>query len=85
MIIDTPANRFDKVSLAAKLSANPTIPAEATHAVIHALNEWMHETWSFDYEGRIFATPLGHVWEFVDQLQKDLRETTRATSLAQLR
>jgi predicted TIM-barrel fold metal-dependent hydrolase len=31
---------------------------EATHAVIHALNEWMHETWSFDYEGRIFATPV---------------------------
>ena len=30
----------------------------ATHAVIHALNEWMHETWTFDYEGRIFATPV---------------------------
>jgi predicted TIM-barrel fold metal-dependent hydrolase len=29
-----------------------------THVVIHALNEWMHETWSFDYEGRIFATPI---------------------------
>ena len=31
---------------------------ELTHAVIHALNEWMHETWTFDYEGRIFATPV---------------------------
>ena len=30
----------------------------ATHAVIHALNQWIHETWSFDYEGRIFATPI---------------------------
>jgi predicted TIM-barrel fold metal-dependent hydrolase len=30
----------------------------ATHAVVHALNQWMHETWSFDYEGRIFATPI---------------------------
>jgi predicted TIM-barrel fold metal-dependent hydrolase len=30
----------------------------ATHAVIHALNQWMHETWSFDYQGRIFATPI---------------------------
>ena len=30
----------------------------ATHAVIHALNEWMHETWTFDYDGRIFATPV---------------------------
>ena len=24
--------------------------------VIHALNEWMHETWTFNYEDRIFAT-----------------------------
>jgi predicted TIM-barrel fold metal-dependent hydrolase len=31
---------------------------EATHAVIHSLNEWMHETWNFDYKGRIFATPV---------------------------
>ena len=30
----------------------------ATHVVVHALNQWMHETWSFDYEGRIFATPI---------------------------
>ena len=28
------------------------------HAVIHSLNEWIHETWTFDYEGRIFATPV---------------------------
>ncbi|HJR24757.1 MAG TPA: amidohydrolase family protein [Acidimicrobiales bacterium] len=31
---------------------------EATHVVIHALNEWMHETWTFDYEQRIFPTPV---------------------------
>jgi predicted TIM-barrel fold metal-dependent hydrolase len=30
----------------------------ATHAVIHALNEWMLETWTFNYEDRIFATPV---------------------------
>lgn len=29
-----------------------------THDVIHALNRWMYEQWSFDYEGRIFATPV---------------------------
>ena len=28
------------------------------HAVIHSLNQWIHETWQFDYEGRIFATPV---------------------------
>jgi predicted TIM-barrel fold metal-dependent hydrolase len=29
-----------------------------THVVMHALNEWMYETWTFDYENRIFATPV---------------------------
>jgi predicted TIM-barrel fold metal-dependent hydrolase len=28
------------------------------HAVIHSLNEWMYEEWTFDYEDRIFATPV---------------------------
>lgn len=31
---------------------------ELVHDVIHALNQWMYETWSFDYSGRIFATPV---------------------------
>ena len=31
---------------------------EMTHDVIHALNQWMHETWSFNYKDRIFATPV---------------------------
>jgi predicted TIM-barrel fold metal-dependent hydrolase len=31
---------------------------ELTHAVVHALNEWMYETWSFNHEDRIFATPI---------------------------
>jgi predicted TIM-barrel fold metal-dependent hydrolase len=26
--------------------------------VIHSLNQWMHETWQFNYEDRIFATPI---------------------------
>lgn len=30
----------------------------ATHVAIHALNEWMHEHWTFDVEGRIFTTPV---------------------------
>ncbi|MHB1582215.1 MAG: amidohydrolase family protein [Acidimicrobiales bacterium] len=30
----------------------------ATHAVIHALNQWMHEHWTFNYENRIFPTPV---------------------------
>jgi predicted TIM-barrel fold metal-dependent hydrolase len=31
---------------------------ELTHAVIHSLNEWMYETWQFNYEDRIFSTPV---------------------------
>jgi hypothetical protein len=31
---------------------------ELIHIVVHALNEWMYETWQFDYEDRIFATPV---------------------------
>jgi predicted TIM-barrel fold metal-dependent hydrolase len=31
---------------------------ELAHTVVHALNQWMYETWQFDYEGRIFATPV---------------------------
>ena len=30
----------------------------ATHVVVHALNQWMHEHWTFNYEGRIFASPV---------------------------
>src|SRR3546814_12659907 len=31
---------------------------EATHAVVHALNEWLYETWQFNYADRIFTTPV---------------------------
>jgi predicted TIM-barrel fold metal-dependent hydrolase len=31
---------------------------ELTHAAIHGLNQWLHETWTFNYENRIFTTPV---------------------------
>ncbi|UDY35036.1 amidohydrolase family protein [Dermatobacter hominis] len=31
---------------------------DAIHAVVHALNRWMHDEWSFNYEDRIFAVPV---------------------------
>jgi predicted TIM-barrel fold metal-dependent hydrolase len=31
---------------------------DATHVVIHAFNRWMHDQWSFNYEDRIFPTPV---------------------------
>ncbi len=44
-------------TLASLIEERTTDDVILTHAVIHALNEWMHEHWTFDYEGRIFATP----------------------------
>jgi predicted TIM-barrel fold metal-dependent hydrolase len=31
---------------------------EAIHAVIHSLNQWLHEEWTFNYENRIFTVPV---------------------------
>jgi predicted TIM-barrel fold metal-dependent hydrolase len=45
-------------TLASLVEARMSDAPELIHVVIHALNEWMHETWSFDYEGRIFSTPV---------------------------
>jgi predicted TIM-barrel fold metal-dependent hydrolase len=42
-----------------------------THAVIHALNQWMYEQWSFNYEDRIFATPVVTL-PIVDQAIEEL-------------
>lgn len=30
----------------------------ASHVVVHALNEWMLEQWTFNFKDRIFATPV---------------------------
>jgi len=30
----------------------------AIHAVVHSLNRWMHEHWTFNYENRMFPTPV---------------------------
>ena len=31
---------------------------DATHAAVHSLNQWMYETWTFNFEERIFPTPV---------------------------
>lgn len=41
------------------------------HRVIHALNEWLYETWQFNYEDRIFTTPVITL-PFVDQAIEEL-------------
>lgn len=52
----------------------------AIHVVIHALNEWMHEHWSFNYDDRIFATPvitLPIVDQAIDELEWVLERGAR--------
>ena len=59
-------------TLASLLEQRLVDDPHATHAVIHALNEWMHEQWTFNYEGRIFATPvitLPIVSKAIDELE----------------
>jgi predicted TIM-barrel fold metal-dependent hydrolase len=31
---------------------------EMIHAVVHSLNQWLYETWSFNYKERIFTVPV---------------------------
>jgi predicted TIM-barrel fold metal-dependent hydrolase len=45
-------------TLASLLEERMRDDLELTHATIHALNEWLYEEWTFNYEDRIFATPV---------------------------
>jgi len=45
-------------TLASLLEERMRDDPEMTHAVIHSLNQWIHDEWSFNHEDRIFATPV---------------------------
>jgi predicted TIM-barrel fold metal-dependent hydrolase len=45
-------------TLASLLEERMRDDPELTHAAIHSLNEWIHEEWSFNYQDRIFTTPI---------------------------
>ena len=45
-------------TLASVLEERLATDPKATHAVVHALNQWMLEHWTFNFEGRIFPTPV---------------------------
>lgn len=45
-------------TLASLLEERMRDDPEMIHAVVHSLNQWLHETWSFNYENRIFTTPV---------------------------
>lgn len=50
-----------------RLSDDPN----AMHAVVHALNQWMYEQWTFNFEDRIFPTPVITL-PIVDEAIKEL-------------
>jgi predicted TIM-barrel fold metal-dependent hydrolase len=45
-------------TLASLLEERMRNDPELIHAVIHSLNEWLYEQWSFNYDERIFTTPV---------------------------
>ena len=45
-------------TLASLLEERMRDDADLIHAVVHSLNEWLYEQWSFNYENRIFTTPV---------------------------
>jgi predicted TIM-barrel fold metal-dependent hydrolase len=52
----------------------------ATQAVVHALNQWMVEHWTFNYEDRMFPTPvinLGVVDHAIEELDYVLEHGAR--------
>lgn len=56
----------------------------ATHAVIHAYNEWLYEHWSYVYEDTIYSTPiipLSIVSEAVRELNVVLERGAKAIQI----
>lgn len=45
-------------TLASLLEERMKDDPELTHAAIHSLNQWMYDEWQFNYEDRIFSTPV---------------------------
>ena len=45
-------------TLASLLEERMKEDPELMHAAIHSFNEWLHETWPFSYQDRIFTTPI---------------------------
>ena len=45
-------------TLASLLEERMRDDVRLTHAAIHSLNQWMHEEWTFNYQDRIYSTPV---------------------------
>jgi predicted TIM-barrel fold metal-dependent hydrolase len=58
-------------TLASLLEERLADDPRATAIVVHALNEWMHEHWTFNFENRIFATPVINL-SIIDEAIREL-------------
>ena len=58
-------------TLASTVEVNLSTDHEVVHAVIHSLNEWIFDVWTFNYEDRIFTTPIVTLMD-VDLAVKEL-------------
>ncbi len=45
-------------TLASLLEERMRDDQDLTHTVVHSLNQWIHDEWTFNYHDRIFATPI---------------------------
>jgi predicted TIM-barrel fold metal-dependent hydrolase len=57
---------------------------DLTQVAIRAFNEWLHDDWTYDYKGRIFATPIVNpciVDQGVDELERLLDRGAKAVLL----
>ena len=60
-------------TLASVLEERVADDPDVAVAVIHALNEWMHEHWTFGYSDAIFATPIISLAAGVDTALEELQ------------
>jgi predicted TIM-barrel fold metal-dependent hydrolase len=57
---------------------------DLTQVAIRAFNEWLHDQWTYDYQGRIFATPIVNpcvVDQGVAELERLLERGAKAVLL----
>ncbi len=68
-------------TLASLIEERPRDDPVAIHVIVHALNEWLHEVWGFNYQNRIFTTPvitLPIVEKAIEELEWAVKRGARA-------
>ena len=75
-------------TLASEVEERLADDPDAACAVVHTLNEWMYEHWTYNYSDTIFATPivsLAKIDAAIDELQHVAAHGARAFLLPRRR